>query len=159
MSPILLLALVIIFGLAIYLKLKSTGTSGDLYKSKQLLTSNEQEFFQRLTEALPNHHIFPQVSLGALLQPNVKGDNRKYYSVRGTFAQKIADFVVCDKEMKVVAIVELDDKTHNIDKDNKRDAMLEQASYTVVRWHSKKKPTVQEIADRILGKEIAQLAD
>ncbi len=156
MSPILILALLIICGLAIYLKFQASGIAGDLYKFKPLMTSNEQEFFQRLTEALPSHHIFPQVSLGALLQPNVKGDNRKYYSVRGSFAQKIADFVVCDKEMKVVAIVELDDKTHNTDKDNKRDAMLEQASYTVIRWHSKKKPTVQEIADKILGTETAQ---
>lgn len=153
MSPNLLLALVVIFGLAIYLKFKGSGLGGDLYKSKPLMTDNEKEFFQRLTEALPNHHIFAQVSLGALLQPNVKGNNRKYYSVRGTFAQKIADFVVCDKDMKVVAVVELDDKTHNSDKDGKRDAMLEQAGFTVVRWHSKKKPSVQEIADRIDGIE------
>ena len=118
----------------------------DLYKSKPLLTENEKEFIQ----ALPDYHVFPQVALGALLQPNVKGNNRKYYSVRGTFAQKIADFVICDKELNVVAIVELDDKTHNSDKDAKRDAMLEQAGYRVVRWNSRKKPTVREISEKII---------
>lgn len=159
MSPILLFALVVIFGLVIFLKLKASGIGGDLYKSKPLMTDNEREFFQRLKTALPDHHIFAQVSLGALLQPNVKGDNRKYYSVRGTFAQKIADFVIADSDLKVVAIVELDDRTHNTDKDGKRDAMLEQAGYAVIRWHSKKKPTTQEIADRIAPKEKAQLAN
>ena len=122
----------------------------DLYKSKPLLTENEKEFHSRLIQALPDYHVFPQVALGALLQPNVKGNNRKYYSVRGTFAQKIADFVICDKELNVVAIVELDDKTHNSDKDAKRDAMLEQAGYRVVRWNSRKKPTVREISEKII---------
>lgn len=149
MFTIIVIVLLVVLGLTILLKLQSGGAGSDLYKSKPMMTANEQEFFQRLNTALPEHHIFAQVSLGALLQPNVKGDNRKYYSVRGTFAQKIADYVIADRDLKVVAIVELDDRTHKSDKDGKRDAMLEQAGYTVIRWNSKKKPTIEEIAARI----------
>lgn len=145
MPTIIIVAVLVLF--AFFLKLQSQ-QSKDLYKLKPLMTDNEKEFYVRLVEALPNHYIFSQVALGALLQPNIKGNNRKYYSVRGTFSQKIADYVVCDKAMKVVAIVELDDRTHNASKDGKRDLMLEQAGYTVVRWNSKKKPTAQEIAER-----------
>ena len=58
--------------------------------------------------------------------------------------------------MKVVAIVELDDRTHSNDKDGKRDAMLEQAGYKVVRWQSKKKPSTQEIADKIKSLEVVE---
>lgn len=149
MTYIIVIVLLVVFGLTTLLKLQSGGAGSDLYKPKSLMTANEQEFFQRIKAALPEHHIFAQVSLGALLQPNVKGDNRKYYSVRGTFAQKIADYVVADRDLKVVAIVELDDRTHKTDKDGKRDAMLEQAGYTVIRWNSKKKPTTEEIAAKI----------
>lgn len=146
-STIIIVTVIIIFGFVFFLKLQSQ-LSKDLYKSKPLMTENEKEFYIRLVEALPNHYIFSQVAFGALLQPNIKGNNRKYYSVRGTFVQKIADYVVCDKAMKIIAIVELDDRTHSTIKDGKRDAMLEQAGYTILRWNSKKKPTIHEIAER-----------
>lgn len=152
MPTIIIVVVLVFFGFAFFLKLQSQQLK-DLYKSKPLMTDNEKEFYVRLVEALPNYYVFSQVAFGALLQPNIKGNNRKYYSVHGTFAQKIADYVVCDKSMKVGAIVELDDRTHSASKDGKRDLMLEQAGYTVVRWSSKKKPTVQEIAERIKPEE------
>ena len=118
-----------------------------LYKSKPLLSANEKEFFNRLTLALPDCHVLTQVAFGALLQP--AGMNRKeHYGTRGTFSQKIADYVICNKEMFVLAVVELDDRTHQKDKDAKRDAMLEQAGYKVIRWSSKRKPTAEQIRER-----------
>ena len=64
---------VIIFALAFYAK-QQGGQAGDLYKAKPLLTDNEKEFYQRLKIALPDYQVLCQVALGALLQPNVKGD-------------------------------------------------------------------------------------
>ena len=61
---------------------------------------------------------------------------------------KIADYVICNKEMYVLAVVELDDRTHRNDKDAKRDAMLVQAGYKVIRWDSKNKPTAEQIRER-----------
>ncbi|MGN5048525.1 DUF2726 domain-containing protein [Aeromonas sp. 23P] len=151
-SLIILIAIFVIVLIALSFVNKAKGGSGDekLYKQKALLTANEIEFFNRLTQALPDHYIFPQVSLGALLQPNVSGkDRKKFHSIRGTFAQKISDFVICTRDIKVIAIVELDDKTHNSEKDAKRDAMIEQAGYRVIRWNSKTKPTLDEIRQRI----------
>lgn len=116
-----------------------------LYKAKSLLSPNEKEFFVRLAQALPDYHILTQVSFGALLHPDVKNDNKLFYRVRGTFAQKIADYVICNQSLEVLAVVELDDRTHREDKDAKRDAMLEQAGYKVVRWNSKSKPTLEQI--------------
>lgn len=135
--------------LVVYLQNQKSGP-GDVaqnsYAAKQLMTDNEKEFYSRLVEALPNHYVFAQVALGALLQPSVESDTRKRLGIRGTFSQKIADYVVCTSDMAVVAIVELDDKTHSPEKDSKRDAMLNQAGYKVIRWESKKKPAVSEIA-------------
>jgi hypothetical protein len=156
LSPLIILVLILAVAFVIFTKLQGAGIAKDLYKSKPLMTENEKEFFNRLVEALPNHYVFSQVALGALLQPNVKGNNKKYYSVRGTFAQKIADYVVCDQSMSIIAIVELDDKTHSNDKDGKRDLMLEQAGYKVIRWNSKKKPSAVEIRDKIKSFDITE---
>jgi len=117
------------------------------YKKKELLTDNEREFFLRLQRALAGYVICPQVSMGAILQPNVsRKDNKRYFQILGTFSQKIIDYVICDpKTLQVLAIVELDDRSHSIEKDKKRDQMLESAGYKLMRWQSKKKPTEEEI--------------
>lgn len=125
---------------------------GASYKARQLLTENEKEFFHRLKRALPGYEVFPQVAMGSVLAPNVDRGDRRYHQIRGTFSQKIIDFLICDGEtLKVVAIVELDDRTHNAERDEKRDAMLKSARYRVLRWHSKKKPSEAEIRARVIG--------
>lgn len=121
---------------------------GPFYKSKLLLTENEQEFFARLIMALPDLYIFPQVAFSALMEPVNYSDNTQKMSIWNTFNKKYADYVVTDKSFKVVAIVELDDCTHNSEKDNIRDDMLKQAGYRVLRWESKAKPTIEVIAFR-----------
>jgi very-short-patch-repair endonuclease len=146
-------AIVLLIGLAVlfYIMRQKQGGSSigqHLYRSKPLLSANEKEFFNRLSQALPDCHILTQVALGALLQPNVRNNNKEYYRARGNFSQKIADYVICNKEMYVLAVVELDDRTHQNDKDAKRDAMLEQAGYKVIRWDSKNKPTAEQIRER-----------
>lgn len=128
---------------------RSGSASG--YKGEALLTENEKEFYQRLKRALPDHEIFPQVAMGAVLAPSVDRSSRRYHQIRGTFSQKIIDFVICDASLKVVAVVELDDRTHNAARDEKRDAMLNCANYRVLRWRSKKKPSEDEIRARVVG--------
>lgn len=45
------------------------------YKLKPLLSANEKEFYNRLSEAVPDCRILTQVALGALLLPNVRSNN------------------------------------------------------------------------------------
>lgn len=100
--------------------------------------------------ALPDHEIFAQVAMGALLKPIGTRDRSDYYATRGRFAQKIVDFVVCDRAtLNPIAIVELDDRTHRPDKDAARDEMLIEAGYRVLRWESRSKPSAGQIAATI----------
>jgi hypothetical protein len=39
------------------------------YRRRKLMTDNEEEFFGRLVIALPDHYVFPQVAMSAMLQP------------------------------------------------------------------------------------------
>lgn len=117
---------------------------------KPILTPNEIEFFGRLRTALPELAIFPQVAMGALLKPDASG--KDYHRIRGTFAQKIIDFVICDPEtLEVIVLVELDDRTHDASKDAKRDKITGAAGYKTIRWQSKTRPEPDEIRKSVLA--------
>lgn len=142
------LPLILLIGLIVIVVLRNaaSGVSGRRYTSSPLLTPNELEFYHRLKRALPGFDILAQVAMGALLSPAVPRTSRDYLRIRGTFAQKFVDFVICDpKTLAVIALVELDDRTHNAGKDAQRDAMLKEAGYHVVRWQSRNKPLEPDI--------------
>lgn len=107
-------------------------------KAKRLLTANEQPTFSRLVEALPEYVIFAQVSFSAIITSTGQ-------STRNKFNRKMADFVVCDKAFNVVAVVELDDSSHNgrEEKDADRDALLKEAGHKVIRY--KQTPDKEQI--------------
>lgn len=142
-SPLIFFSLLLI--VLIYLKI-FTKTYNNKYQKKSLMTNNEFEFFNRLIKALPEYYIFSQVSMAAILDVDRKNTNIKYIqAIRNTFDRKIIDYVVYNKNKEIVAIIELDDRTHNPEKDKKRDSMLWQAGYRTIRFQSKNKPTIEEI--------------
>lgn len=123
-------------------KLAAGGEDKAKFKRKSLLTANELEFLGRLEAAAPELRFCPQVSMGALLDPAVsRNDGKAYYRMRGMFSQKIVDFVAQRRsDGAILAIIELDDRTHDGNRDARRDSMLASAGYKVIRWHSKTKP-------------------
>ena len=137
-------ALLLLAGVAV----RSRGSSSWLARiqRKSLMTANEKEFFARLQRALPGHLVFPQVSFAAILTHDSKLSPRNRWAVRNRFDRKIADFVVCNRNtLEIVAIVELDDRTHSSAADRKRDELTKAAGYQTIRFQSKQKPTEAEI--------------
>ena len=145
-------------GLAV-LKAKLAGqqSANAKFKQKTLLTPNELEFLGRLEAAAPELRFFPQVAMGALLDPAVpRSDAKNYFRLRGMFSQKIVDFVAQRRsDGGIVAIIELDDRTHDSGKDAKRDEMLQSAGYRIVRWNSKNKPDVAAIRTELCSLPLA----
>ena len=114
---------------------------------KRLLTANEAEFLGRLKRALPAYEIFPQVSFAALLTDDGKLSGKARWNVRARFDRKIADFVIYDRRtLEVVALVELDDRTHTASADRQRDAITKTGGYQTIRFQSRQKPSEAEIA-------------
>jgi hypothetical protein len=114
---------------------------------KPLLTANEVEFFHRLQRALPGFHVFPQVSFGAFLTDDGQLSRNAQWAVRAKFDRKIADFVICERgTLKIMAVVELDDRTHDVSADRQRDAITKAAGYQTIRYQSRQKPSEAEIA-------------
>ncbi len=151
-SNLITLAVVVIGGglvasAVLKAKLAGAGSDNAKFKAKTLLTANELEFLGRLEAAAPELRFCPQVAMGAVLDPAVpRSDGKAYYRLRGMFSQKIVDFVAQRRaDGSIVAVIELDDRTHETEKDAKRDAMLASAGYRVVRWNSKTKPDAAAI--------------
>lgn len=105
---------------------------------KQLLTNREQEMFSVLTTALPECTVLAQVAFSALITADG-------WQSRNRFNRKVADFVLCSKHLNVIAVIELDDRSHigREHHDRERDAMLKQAGYTTIRYP--RIPTTEEI--------------
>jgi hypothetical protein len=67
--------------------------------------------------------------------------------VRNRFDRKIADFVVCEcGTLNVVALIELDDRSHVAAADRQRDSITKTAGYHTFRFQSRQKPTEAEIS-------------
>ncbi len=110
-------------------------------RRKPLLTANEAEFFHRLQRALPGFHVFPQVSFAAFLTDDGQLFRNAQWAVRAKFDRKIADFVICERgTLNIVAVVELDDRTHNAQADRQRDAITKAAGYQTILYQSRRKP-------------------
>jgi hypothetical protein len=108
------------------------------FKKKNIMTETELNFFHVLAQALPGYYIFPQVATHAILQCNANNPSH-YWKAFNRFNSTIIDYVICDANFTVTAIIELDDRTHEAkkDKDNIRDAMLTKAGYNIIRLNCK----------------------
>lgn len=117
-------------------------------KARNPLTPNEVEFFGRLQKALPGHTVLAQVPLSALVKTTLPESHPDFWQSFDRFSRKVADFVVLDsKRMTTLAVIELDDRTHDSkrDKDRARDALLQSAGIRTIRWDSRAKPSVAAI--------------
>ncbi len=118
-------------------------------KQSHLATENERKLYFALQKALPSDYIIhSQVSLMALVKPvNFKNNSR-------TWAKRM-DFVITDKATKVLAVIELDDSTHNWKKRQERDQYVNEAlegHHKLVRFSTKRFYEPSEIA-RVLERE------
>jgi len=127
------------------------------YKAGKLMTDNEREFFTRLVHALPEHYVFPQVAMSALIVPSATNKSTAHAD-RLRVAQQRVDFVICDHACNVTVVIELDDRTHQGAKDQRRDDRLRQGAIRTVRFASANKPDAQGIREAVLGTVAVPLA-
>ena len=128
---VFLLAIGFLVFVALARKRSAQSSSGfvDKPKARPPLTAREQAMYNRLVQTLPDLVVLPQVSFGALLTARTR-------AARSSFSRKIADFVVCDRSFKVMAVVALGDKNSKgkSQRDLDRDALLVEAGYRVLRY-------------------------
>lgn len=145
----ILLVVVIAIALLAFIKFKSQKISSSEiwpYYAKKPLSQPEQVLYFRLTQALPEHIVLAQVKLSQLLGVK-KGNNQQSWLNR--INRMSADFVICKKDSTIVAVIELDDATHQQIKrqeaDAKKDKALSAAEIKIIRWQVKNIPDTAAI--------------
>lgn len=156
MSAIILLLIVVVAVIAVLaiLKAKSQGGGTDEvwpFYAKKPLSQPEQVLYFRLVQALPEHIVLAQVQISRLLGVK-KGNN--YQAWFNRINRMSADFVVCNKDSSIVAVIELDDATHQKEDrqatDAKKDKALASAAIRIIRWQAKAIPDIAAIQSIIM---------
>jgi len=103
--------------------------------ARKLLTPREQSLYQDLVSLYPDHKLFVQVALSQLIDIDRKHPESE--SIRARYKQLAADFVLCRADLGVVAVIELDDRSHERrdrkDADARKSKALADAGLRLVR--------------------------
>lgn len=148
---VLLLGLVVIFVLVVALLMAGSKRSVPL-KRKDFMTRNELEFWRLLVPAAAPLNVGPQVAMSALLTTVTGLEKSDRTSARNSFDRKCVDFVLFDGAGVVHLIIELDDSTHKVDKDNARDKLTESADYRTLRVRRRDAANADVLASLIKAK-------
>ncbi len=158
MSTMVFMLIIVVAVIAVLavLKAKPQGDGNDAdevwpFYAKKALSQPEQILYFRLVQALPEHIVLAQVQLSRLLGVK-KGNN--YLAWFNRINRMSADFVVCNKDTSIVAVIELDDATHQKEDrqaaDAKKDKALASAGIRIVRWQVKLIPDIAAIQSTIM---------
>ncbi len=111
------------------------------YHVKPLLSQPEQVLFHRLVKALSEHIVMSQVQVSRVLGVN-KGFNFREWNNR--IDRLSYDFVICASDTSVLAVIELDDATHEgrarAATDAKKDKATADGGLRMIRWHVRSLP-------------------
>ena len=144
-SPVVVL-LVIGFALIALIASLPTGQKNE-FIAKSLMTERERKAIVVIERLHPHARVHAQVAMGALMEVDSRVDKRKQQGLRNRYNRKIVDFILEDRSNgKVIALVELDDRTHNVAKDKARDAITSSAGYETIRIPAKTKLNEENLA-------------
>ena len=125
-------ALLVVF-LAFLFRLIRRFTSFKYKYSGKLLSNAERSFFLVLKQSLSedDYEIFVKVRIADVLTPVRTLISRDWFTAFYKISSKHFDYVLCDKDtLAVVAVIELDDSSHNLSKTRSRDIFVEKACKT-----------------------------
>ncbi|MDX1535971.1 MAG: DUF2726 domain-containing protein [Candidatus Spechtbacterales bacterium] len=134
----------------------STGTKNEplpYVRKKYFLSVAEHEFMKVLEEIIQDkYYIFPQVHISSLLRPS--GDRSTRYTYRNKINRKSVDFVILEKNnLKPMLAIELDDRSHNSQRRQKRDHFVnkafESANLPLLRVRASKNYNKDEIRQKM----------
>jgi len=109
--------------------------------------------------AFPGHVVLAQVALSQLLVVAGTGRNSEAQSTANRFRQLVADFVVCAPDFTAIAVIELDDRSHNRgsqrERDGRKDRFLQAAGIKVIRVAVSDLPAEASLKDLVAIAPIA----
>ena len=92
---------------------RSKNNNADYFEKKNILTKAEYYFWRKLKVKCDENDVLicPKVRMEDLV--NVKCEDKKIKQrYRGYIKSRHIDFILCDKDLNIIAGIELDDNTH-----------------------------------------------
>ena len=124
------------------------------FEPMPIMTDTEVIFFCKLQKAIPEYHIFSQVQLSRIIEPNEEaGTDRSFWFNR--ICRQSVDYVLVDVDAQTTLLaIELDDWTHNSKSsqkaDAKKDKALASAGIPILRFHAERMPSVEILRHEVL---------
>jgi very-short-patch-repair endonuclease len=117
------------------------------FEKKRVLTESEQTVYWRLLKVAPEFVVLAQVALSSLV--DVKSGTPKRQAHWNKVSQKSVDFALCRKDGSVLAVIEVDDKTHlaakRAETDRVKNKILEAAGIPILRWKASPLPSEESM--------------
>jgi hypothetical protein len=165
-NVLIMLAVLVVIAVVAKILLQRLKTPAEYpyQKEPSLFTPAEKAFFMVLNEAIgETYYIMGKVRLADVIKVKPGLARPEWQKAFNRIQSKHLDFVCCDpNDMSVRFAVELDDKSHDREDRQERDAFLdaaiEKAGIPLVRFAVKASYSVQEIKDTIQGKLTAPTA-
>jgi hypothetical protein len=131
MEVVVVLVVLAVLAIVILVVLQKSTGNGDLpVTARPLMSARERKALEAIKACMPHCRVHAQVAMGALVNVRPGVDRKRRAAVRNIFSQKIVDFVLEERSSgRVLAIVEVDDRTHRADKDAERDRITRAAGY------------------------------
>ena len=133
-----------------------TETFPEVYEPySSILTPAERSFFGVLEHALgEQQRLFAKVRLADVIRPAPNPSRSGYQSALNRITSKHVDFVLCDRAtLKILAAIELDDKSHSGFERGFRDTFLAEAlssaGIPLVRFSARHSYSTNELRDKI----------
>lgn len=136
---------------------KGQSTSFKYQSQGKLFSPAEHTFFLVLKQAISDDfEIFAKVRIADILIPDQSMSRRNQASAFYKISSKHFDYILCDKNtLDVVAVIELDDKSHNLDKVRARDVFVEKSCKTaglkLLRFPCKSRYQVKSVHKKIIN--------
>lgn len=108
------------------------------YRKKYLLTKNEYSFYQKIKPIIQesNLKVLCKIRLADLIEPEPNKNQKEWYTAFNRIKSKHIDFAIATEDMKVIALVELQDSTHQKSNRKERDEFVNtavtSAGYTLI---------------------------
>lgn len=122
------------------------------FEQMPFMTDSEVRFFALLQEAMPEHFIFAQVQLSRLIQATDPQDAAFWFN---RICRMSADYVLVDRDAQtVIAVIELDDWTHDKPErkraDQKKTKAIESAGLPLIRFDGRRMPSATQLRHEII---------
>lgn len=106
---------------------------------RRLLNPTQMAIFSRLLKALPGYVVLPKITYDHFLEAK-DGSPSENTSLQNRASQQLADFIICDRKLRVLLVCQLEDGTQVPARVQEREKMLQKSGLRLLRWNVDQPP-------------------